>query len=78
SNRSYIFASAGDPMTPNLPNVRRVDILGDEVVQVVICIYGQKIAKKANYAKVMAALQGGENAVDYSGAPNQAQSDPVI
>ncbi|KAJ3380593.1 hypothetical protein HDU80_002062 [Chytriomyces hyalinus] len=29
---------------------------GGKVVQVVICIYGQKIAKQADYAKVMTAL----------------------
>ncbi|KAJ3396945.1 hypothetical protein HDU80_009722 [Chytriomyces hyalinus] len=51
---------------------------GDEVVQVVICIYDRKIAKQADYTKVMTALQGGENAVDCSGAPNQARLDHVL
>ncbi|KAJ3244015.1 hypothetical protein HDU78_011592 [Chytriomyces hyalinus] len=81
SNRSYTFAGT-EPILRPLQPIKQAQMTtlasGDEVVQVVICVYGRKIAKQADYAKVMTALQGGENAVDRSGAPNQARIDHVI
>ncbi|KAJ3233520.1 hypothetical protein HDU77_000667 [Chytriomyces hyalinus] len=81
NSRSYSFAGNAPVLRPLVPiKESQMSTLasGDEVVQVVICIYGRKIAKASDYAKVMTLVQGGENATDRSGAPNQARIDSTV